>query len=178
MIGKKIKELRVLKGLTQEDLAEKTSLSVRTIQRIESGEVDPRTYTLNLLAEALDVELEVFTSEIIQKDIADSSKPDPTQWIALLHLSGLFVMIFPPLIIYIWKKPEVPEMQIHFKDVMNFQLSLLVYLLASLVLVMLVIGVVLLPLIGVLSTAIIILNTIKVMNGQSYKYPFSIRFLK
>ena len=53
MIGRKIKDLRVLKGLTQEDLAERTQLSVRTIQRIEKGEVDPRTYTLNLLAEAL-----------------------------------------------------------------------------------------------------------------------------
>ncbi len=55
MIGRKIKDLRVLKGLTQEDLAERTQLSVRTIQRIEKGEVDPRTYTLNLLAEALKV---------------------------------------------------------------------------------------------------------------------------
>ncbi|WP_083464754.1 helix-turn-helix transcriptional regulator [Marinifilum fragile] len=40
--GKLIKELRVKKGLTQEDLAERTELSARTIQRIENGEVDPR----------------------------------------------------------------------------------------------------------------------------------------
>ncbi len=178
MIGQKIKELRLLKGYTQEDLADKTKLSVRTIQRIENGEVDPRTYTLNLLAEALDVALEEFTSEIVEKEKLEAAPVDNTQWLALLHLSGLFVMIFPPLILFIWKKPEVPEMQSHFKDVMNFQLSLLIYLLGSLVLVMAVIGVILLPLLGLFSTAIIILNTIKVMNGEAYKYPLTINFLK
>ena len=44
-LGIKIQELRKQKGMTQEDLADKTGLSVRTIQRIESGEVDPRSYT-------------------------------------------------------------------------------------------------------------------------------------
>jgi len=39
--GEKIRDLRIKKGMTQEELAEKTELSVRTIQRIESGEVDP-----------------------------------------------------------------------------------------------------------------------------------------
>lgn len=178
MIGQKIKELRLLKGYTQEDLAEKTSLSVRTIQRIENGEVDPRTYTLNLLAEALEVDLEEFTSEIVEKEKLNAKVVDHRQWLALIHLSGLFIMIFPPLLIYIWKRPEIPEMQSHFKEVMNFQLSMLIYILGSLILVMAVIGVILLPLLGVLSTAIIILNTIKVMNGDPYKYPLAIQFLK
>ena len=36
--GKLIKELRIKKGMTQEELADKTEVSVRTIQRIENGE--------------------------------------------------------------------------------------------------------------------------------------------
>lgn len=44
--GKLIKELRLKKGMTQEELAAKTEVSSRTIQRIENGEVDPRAYTL------------------------------------------------------------------------------------------------------------------------------------
>jgi transcriptional regulator with XRE-family HTH domain len=40
-LGQKVSELRQLKGLTQEQLAEKCEVSTRTIQRIESGEVDP-----------------------------------------------------------------------------------------------------------------------------------------
>jgi len=62
-LGKKIQELRKLKGLTQEELADKTNLSTRTIQRIENGEVDARTYTLSRLAEALNVELDILLVE-------------------------------------------------------------------------------------------------------------------
>jgi len=48
-LGKKIAELRKAKGFTQEELVEKCNLSVRTLQRIESGEVTPRSYTLRLI---------------------------------------------------------------------------------------------------------------------------------
>jgi len=41
-LGLKVIELRQQKGLTQEQLAELCEVSARTIQRIESGEVDPR----------------------------------------------------------------------------------------------------------------------------------------
>jgi transcriptional regulator with XRE-family HTH domain len=53
-LGKKIAELRKAKGLTQEELVEKCNLSVRTLQRIESGEVTPRRYTLKTIFAALD----------------------------------------------------------------------------------------------------------------------------
>lgn len=43
--GKIIKDLRIKKGITQEELAGLTELSARTIQRIENGDVDPRAYT-------------------------------------------------------------------------------------------------------------------------------------
>ncbi|MCS5489833.1 helix-turn-helix domain-containing protein [Algoriphagus limi] len=42
-LGKKISELRKAKGMTQEELVEKCNLNVRTIQRIEAGEVTPRS---------------------------------------------------------------------------------------------------------------------------------------
>lgn len=45
--GKLIKELRIKKGMTQEELADKTEVSARTIQRIENGEVDPRAYHIH-----------------------------------------------------------------------------------------------------------------------------------
>ena len=57
--GKRISELRLGKGLTQQDLAEKCNLNVRTIQRIEAGEVSPRMYTLNLLTTPLGMDLNV-----------------------------------------------------------------------------------------------------------------------
>lgn len=54
-LGLKIAELRKAKGLTQEQLVNKCNLSVRTLQRIEYGEVSPRTYTIKLIFEALEL---------------------------------------------------------------------------------------------------------------------------
>jgi len=56
-LGRKIAELRKAKGLTQEELVEQCNLNVRTLQRIESGEVTPRSYTLKVIFEALDYEV-------------------------------------------------------------------------------------------------------------------------
>lgn len=53
-LGKKISALRLAKGLTQTELAEKCNLNLRTIQRIESTEVTPRSYTLKLIFKNLD----------------------------------------------------------------------------------------------------------------------------
>lgn len=41
-IAKKISETRKIKGLTQEELAEKAKINLRTIQRIENSESEPR----------------------------------------------------------------------------------------------------------------------------------------
>ena len=56
-LGRKISELRKAKGLTQEELVEKCNISVRTLQRIETGEVVPRSYTIRTILAALDYDL-------------------------------------------------------------------------------------------------------------------------
>ena len=53
-LGKKIAELRKAKGLTQEELVKLCKLNVRTLQRIESGEVTPRSYTIKIIFTALE----------------------------------------------------------------------------------------------------------------------------
>ncbi len=50
-------ELRKAKGFTQEELAEKCNINVRTLQRIESGDVTPRSYTAKVIFAALDFNL-------------------------------------------------------------------------------------------------------------------------
>lgn len=57
-LGKIILDLRTQKGLTQEELVEKCNISVRTIQRIEAGEVTPRLYTIKTILEVLGYDLE------------------------------------------------------------------------------------------------------------------------
>lgn len=62
-LGRKISELRKEKGLTQEELVEKCNISVRTIQRIETGEVTPRSYTIKTILSALDYDLNKIAKE-------------------------------------------------------------------------------------------------------------------
>lgn len=52
--GKKLIEVRKQKGLTQAEVAEKCNITIRTIQRIESGAVAPRSSTIKIISEALE----------------------------------------------------------------------------------------------------------------------------
>jgi transcriptional regulator with XRE-family HTH domain len=52
-LGIKIAEGRIKKNITQKELAELCNIDIRTIQRIEAGEVVPRMYTLKLISAAL-----------------------------------------------------------------------------------------------------------------------------
>ena len=171
--GELIKQLRQKKGITQEELAAKTDISVRTIQRIESGEVDPRAFTLQSIASALEVDFEVLAStesEVIEKAIVQENN----KWLPVLHLSGLLLMIIPPIILWIWKRDKVENIEKHAFDVINFQLSMSLYLLPCLLFSIYPIAV----LLALYSQIMIIVNTMKVTNHQPYNYPLTIRFMK
>jgi len=63
--GERLKELRTNLNCSQKELAEKTGLTLRTIQRIENNEVKPSLYSLKVIGEALNTDLSDFvkTSE-------------------------------------------------------------------------------------------------------------------
>ena len=54
-LAQRVKELRKLKGLSQDELAKNSGLSLRTIQRVENGETEPTGETLKRISSALDV---------------------------------------------------------------------------------------------------------------------------
>ncbi|NER15087.1 helix-turn-helix domain-containing protein [Leptobacterium flavescens] len=56
-LAKKLKELRAVRGMSQEYLADESRVSLRTIQRIENNESEPTGETIKRIANALDVEL-------------------------------------------------------------------------------------------------------------------------
>ena len=69
-LGKKIAELRKAQGLTQEELVSKCKLTVRTLQRIESGVVTPRSYTVKMLFAALDYNVYNFSESDSKKRVS------------------------------------------------------------------------------------------------------------
>ncbi len=78
-LGKKISELRKAKGMTQEELVEKCNLNVRTVQRIEAGEVTPRSYTVKALFEALG---HTWQNQI-EEETSETKKPSPILYAAV-----------------------------------------------------------------------------------------------
>ena len=58
--GWKIKEMRVIRGYSQEELAKRSRLARYTIARAELGKGKPRASTLRLLANTLGVDVEDF----------------------------------------------------------------------------------------------------------------------
>lgn len=74
-LAKIVKYQRSAQGYTQTELAEKTGISLRSIQRIEKGEVLPRPYTLRALAAALNFRDEDLLAENMEAEqSADSGK--------------------------------------------------------------------------------------------------------
>ncbi|MFD0748699.1 DUF4870 domain-containing protein [Mucilaginibacter calamicampi] len=181
--GEFIRELRLKKGMTQEDLAAKTDVSARTIQRIENSEVDARAYTLQSIAAALEVDFETLNS------VGNTCAPQPQInkgriWLPLLHLSGLGNLLVPPLLIWVVKRNSVDKMREHGTAVLNFQLSILLYEMLAVTPAIFIPSVIfikvtlLLIILNLFSAAVILINTLKVINGQHYKYPLSINILK
>ena len=91
-----VQKLREEKNLTQIELAKKSGLSLRTIQRIEAGNI-PKGFTLKTLAKTFEIEPKklTYTTEI--------SKIDRAKLINLSSLMGLVLpfgsIIFPLILI-------------------------------------------------------------------------------
>ena len=66
-LGDKIKAARTEKGITQKELAEKTGLTERTIQRIENHEVEPSVYSLNKISEILSFDFKTEKLRIMKR---------------------------------------------------------------------------------------------------------------
>ena len=61
--GERLKELRTGLNYSQKELAEKTGLTLRTIQRIENNEVKPSLYSLKVIGEALKTDVSEFAKQ-------------------------------------------------------------------------------------------------------------------
>ena len=123
-LGLKVIELRQQKSLTQEQLAELCEVSARTIQRIESGEVDPRAYTLQCLSKALEY------------DFGIEGVANENLWLAILHLSSIFVIVIIPLLLWSWKKNQSSKIDQQGHLVLNFQVTMTLILISAAFLLM------------------------------------------
>lgn len=101
----------------------------------------------------------------------------------LCHLSALAGLVIPfgfiigPLLVWLLKKDQYPEVDRQGKDALNFQISMLIYLMIAGILVLILIGFLLLIALGIFNLVMVITASIKSNNGERFEYPLSLRII-
>src|SRR5258708_17456924 len=113
------------------------------------------------------------------------SASDVGIWNVLCHataLAGFFVPwaghIVGPLIVWLAKRADSPEIDAHSKESLNFQISMLIYNAIAAILCLVLIGFVILGLLYILNVIFVIIASIQASEGKLYRYPFAIRLIK
>lgn len=113
-------------------------------------------------------------------------------WTVLCHASAFLGFFIPaaghvlgPLLVWLLKRDESPEIDAHGKESLNFQLSMFIYTAAlgvvCFILMFVLIGFLLIPLFAILYVAdlvLVIIASLKASEGQLYRYPVTIRLIK
>jgi len=114
-----------------------------------------------------------------------TSSRDVKTWNVLCHataLAGFFVPwaghILGPLIIWLAKRGDSPEIDEHGKESLNFQISMLIYNVIAGVLCLVLIGFVILGILHILNLVLVIVASIQASEGKFYRYPIAIRLIK
>jgi len=116
-------------------------------------------------------------------DLGGAPDNDERQWGLFAHLSALAGFVIPfgnligPLIIWQLKKDEMPFVDDQGKEALNFQITVTLALFVSVLLMVVVIGFLLLPIIGIGALILTVIAAIKANNGERYRYPFAIRLV-
>lgn len=180
-ISKNLLYQRKLKGYSQEELSEKTQVTVRTIQRIEKGEVTPHLQTIKLLATALLIEVE---------DLIPLENPKEenmqAKWLLLLHGTPILGLVLPlcnilfPLFLWIHKREDNKIYDTHGRKVINFQISMTLLYIISFITLLTIEGWGFLFFIAVIPFSIIIsvFNILKALKSNTCYYPLSFPVLK
>jgi uncharacterized Tic20 family protein len=106
-------------------------------------------------------------------------------WNILCHASALLGVFFHfpghllgPLIVWLAKRDDSPEIDAHGKEALNFQISMLIYNVIAAVFCLVLIGFAFLAILWILNTIFVIVASIQASEGKFYRYPMTIRFIQ
>lgn len=104
------------------------------------------------------------------------------QWGMIAHLSALVGFIIPfgnligPLVVWQMKK-EDPFVVDQGKEALNFQITVAIAVFVCILLSFIVIGMLLLPVVGIGALVLTVIAGIKANEGEAYRYPFALRLI-
>jgi uncharacterized Tic20 family protein len=97
---------------------------------------------------------------------------------ALVHAAGIIFGFIPALIVYLVKKDGSAFLTEQTKEALNFQITVLIAVIISWLLIFVLIGILLLPAVVITNIVLCIIAAIKASNGVAYRYPVAIRLIK
>jgi len=104
-------------------------------------------------------------------------------WSMLCHLSAFSGFFFPfggiigPLICWLSKRDESSWVNENGKASLNFQLSMLLYIVLAIPLCFIIVGIPIVIMLGTLKVICIIIGSVKASKGEEFRYPISIPFI-
>jgi uncharacterized Tic20 family protein len=90
----------------------------------------------------------------------------------------LWVGILLPLIVYLVRKDESPTLGSNAKEALNFHISVYLYALICIPLMLVIIGIPLVMVVGIGAVVLSIVAALRTANGNDYRYPLTIRFVR
>ena len=105
-------------------------------------------------------------------------------WAMLCHLSAFAGFFFPfggvigPLICWLTRRDESSWVNINGKASLNFQLSMLLYIVLAIPLCFIIIGIPIVILLGTLKVVCVIIASVKAPKGELFRYPLVIPFIQ
>lgn len=110
---------------------------------------------------------------------------DTRMWAMICHLAALAGLVVPvvgciigPLVVWQIKKEEFPFVDEQGKEAVNFQISILIYGIVAGLLCFACVGIILLPAVVIFDLIFMLIAAVKANNGEHYRYPLTIRFIK
>ncbi len=108
-------------------------------------------------------------------------EPVPSEsrgWATAAHLVPLIGLSFiGPLVIWLMKRDEDAFVGYHAREALNFQISLIIYVIASLLLMLVLVGFILIIAVPIFALVVMIIAGVKAANGEFYRYPLTLRFV-
>jgi len=106
------------------------------------------------------------------------SPSDERLWATLIHVGGIFFGFIPALVGYLVLKDRGAFIRSHTLTALNFQLTMLIALVAGYILTLLFIGILVIIAVYIVILIFGIIAAIAANKGENYKYPLSIQFIK
>jgi len=106
-------------------------------------------------------------------------RPDEERlWSTLAHAGGIVASFVAPLVIWLVFKERSRFVNDQAKEALNFQITLIIGYVVSMILTIIVIGAFLMLIVWVLAIVFGIMGALAANKGQPYRYPVAIRFIK